>query len=250
MWKNLHKALPYYLLFIKDEYFEISITDYVKIWIVRLNLDEFTSHLKESNLGLEIHSNELIENGIHMLLYPEELKSATVSNKEDKLEVTLCKSFGYPLKFKVLLSIGSQELFFQKIIQPLLKTIQDLHSSESELRSILKNKDKEIEEYKLEAGEICLRYLKTKPFNDKAHMEKHYRYDNYFGSATIPDGLLDKSVDIPKETMVKRDIKSEPTSQVIENDPVIPKVEIKEEHIKIEPQSALPVKRRKIRLNI
>ncbi|XP_022120554.2 uncharacterized protein LOC110996952 isoform X2 [Pieris rapae] len=202
MWKKLQNSLSYYILFTQEDNFNISISDYVKIWTIHLTTEQFTSCLKDSNRILKIETNELITNGVDMLLHPESLKTADVSQDGENLRISLCKSFGYPLKLTMTLKLGSLELFFQKVTRPLLKTIQDLHCSEKELRLLLQSKDKEIEEYKAEAGDICLRYLKTKTYNDVAHMEKHTLYEINFGSISILDNLLEKSVDVPEESIM------------------------------------------------
>lgn len=57
---------------------------------------------------------------------------------------------------------------FKDVIQPLLKTVHDLRASQSELRQELIKKDKEIEEYKCEGGEIALsKYLLASIFSDR-----------------------------------------------------------------------------------
>ncbi|XP_045519153.1 uncharacterized protein LOC123710900 [Pieris brassicae] len=252
MWKKLQNSLFYYILFTQEDNYNISISDYVKIWTIQLTTEEFTSCLKESNRILKIETNELITNGIDMLSHPESLKSVDVSEVGEKLRISLSKSFGYPLKLAMILKLGSLELFFQKVTKPLLKTIQDLHCSEKELRLLLQSKDKEIEEYKAEAGDICLRYLKTKTYNDVAHMEKHTLYENNFGSISILENLLEKSVDIPEEPIIKQDtyVKMEPASQDTLVEVKTEVMELNQDNIKMEPHDISTVKKRKRKLNL
>ncbi|XP_047510641.1 uncharacterized protein LOC125053350 [Pieris napi] len=252
MWKKLQNSLLYYILFTHEDNFNISISDYVKIWTIQLTTEQFISCLKESNRILKIETNELITNGVEMLSHPESLKSADVSQVGENLKISLSKSFGYPLKLTIILKLGSLELFFQKVTKPLLKTIHDLHCSEKELRLLLQSKDKEIEEYKAEAGDICLRYLKTKTYNDVAHMEKHTLYELNFGPISILENLLEKSVDIPEEPIIKQDshVKIEPESQDTHLKVKTEVMELNQDNIKKEPHDLSTVKKRKRKLNL
>ncbi|XP_049870224.1 uncharacterized protein LOC126369700 [Pectinophora gossypiella] len=179
MWKKLRDGYVFLYEFKREM---VYITNHINIWTKKMSDQVFLSILKNSNSGLTIDESELLRKGKLMFKNPEELKSIKFEedSAEKILNVTMIMSFGYPLKLKLKLKEGSPQLLYLKVTMPLLRVILDLRASEHELRQLLLKKDKEIEEYKCEGGEIALRSLKTVPFNDEAHMSKHTTFsDNY-----------------------------------------------------------------------
>ncbi|XP_045494042.1 uncharacterized protein LOC123693123 [Colias croceus] len=253
MWKRLHNSMPYYLLFTQQNDIDITITNYVKIWTVQFDKEGFISCLKDNNFALEIESDELFRNGIQMLSQPEYLKSVDVTFEGDQMKLALARNFGYPVKIVLKLKLGSHDKFFNLVTQPLIRTVQDLRNSETELRNLLKCKDKEIEEYKMEAGEICLRYLKTKPFNDVAHMENHTAFDINFGSSDVLNNVVEETassseVTVKQEKIEQITIKTEPASQVVKMEMQVVPDDVKPNVVKKE--SKIAPKKRKFTLNI
>lgn len=132
-------------------------------------------------------------------------------------------------------------LYFERVTLPLLKTIGDLRSSQTELRHLLMKKDKEIDEYKCEGGEIVLRHLKTVAFNDEEHMVKHKTYEEIFGTDNIPISLIEKPISVKREpiSMANTTVKDEKNSmsRMTQDSNIVPPqtYNIKEEpHISIE----------------
>ncbi|XP_038220248.1 uncharacterized protein LOC119838386 [Zerene cesonia] len=253
MWRRLHNSLPYYLLFTQQNNIDITITNNVKIWTVQFDKEGFISYLKDNNFALEIETDELFTNGIQMLSQPEYLKSVDVTIEGDQLKLSMSRNFGYPIKLVLKLKLGSHDKFYKIVTQPLMKTVQDLRNSETELRNLLKRKDKEIEEYKMEAGEICLRYLKTQPFNDEAHMEKHTVFDIHFGSSDIltnseEETTSNSEITVKEEKTEHMNIKTEPASQVVQMEMQVVPDEVKP--IVIKKESNIAPKKRKFTLNI
>ncbi|XP_039749662.1 uncharacterized protein LOC120626282 [Pararge aegeria] len=251
MWKELQNSPAYFLLLDREQRYHIVITDYITIWEVYYTEDELINRLMESNIGLEMDKSELLDKGYKMLQKPSELKKIKVTVDGQKLSVSMTM-LGFPLKLSISLEEGSRELFFQKITQPAMKIIQDLRSSQLELRKMLITKDDEIEEYKSFGGKI--RYTAIAPFNENAHMEKHCMYSVNFGDAELPLSILDRKVDVhhenPKikqetiETQVS--VKLEPVSQQT-NAPNLANLTniVKKEIIKTE---LLPARKRKLNL--
>ncbi|KAJ2952274.1 hypothetical protein O0L34_g4553 [Tuta absoluta] len=202
MWKPL-KNTDHFLSFLSQD-LEVCVTDYVSIWRVQFTEESFKNCLKESNYGLDINESVLEQKGKFMLSNPEDLKKPVQLKVDGKsLDVTLATSFGFPVRLELKLTESSKELFFNKITQPLLKTVQNLHASQRELRDSLQKKDLEIEEYKCDGGEIALKFLKTIPFSDEGHMSKYSVYNEQFGQADVPNCLMNKSVVVPELQVVK-----------------------------------------------
>ncbi|CAH0725200.1 unnamed protein product, partial [Brenthis ino] len=251
MWNELQSSPSFYIHYVKQRRHHILITDYVNIWEIYLSEEEFLKCLTESNIGLEMGTQELIQKGIELLMHPQDLKKINISHDGTSLVVVMTKFYGFPFKLKLHLKEGSRELFFHEVMQPILKTIHDLKSSENELRTLLKKKDVEIEEYKSLGGKI--RYTALPRYNDEEHMKKHSAYNTHFGVQEIPNNLLQRVVHVSKENDIDNigtniPIKSEPESQeVISNQTSINRlIQIKQERIKNE----LPTIKRRRPLNI
>ncbi|XP_053603638.1 uncharacterized protein LOC128671304 [Plodia interpunctella] len=140
------------------------------------------------------------------------------------MQISMSMSFGYSLKLNLGLFEGTKEMFFQKITQPLLKLVQDLKSSEKELRFLLNKKDLEIEEYKSEGAQV-VRHFKTSKFDEEKHMNQFKAYSECFGSSDIPNSILERTVDLPEIIIVKQEpapVKTEPSLPVIKSEPATP----------------------------
>ncbi|XP_034829807.1 uncharacterized protein [Maniola hyperantus] len=219
MWKELQKSPAFFLLTDKRQIYNILVTDYIRIWGVHFTENEFIARLKESNFGLEMEKEELLDKGYQMLQKPSKLKNIKISVDGLILTVSMSRSFGFLLKFSVKLEEGSRELFFQKVTQPALKIVQDLRCSQQELRKLLITKDDEIEEYKSFGGKI--RYTAIPPYNDEMHMKKHCLYYANFGDTEVPASVMDRIIDVPSENPkikeevneTKVSVKLEPASQ-------------------------------------
>ncbi|XP_028157570.1 uncharacterized protein LOC114350826 [Ostrinia furnacalis] len=213
MWKRI-KDTNLFLTFTDD--YQIFVTDFVSVWFSYLSKTTFVRSLKDSNILLEMPTETLIQKGIHVLTHPGDLKSVDKKTENNILAITLTMSFPYPFKVKLELCKGSRELFFQKVTQPLLVTVSELKSSQTELCELLNKKDSEIEEYKLMGGEIAIKFLKTKQFNEEAMMSKYKMYEEYFGSSTdtVTD-LLKVKLDVPEDvTKIKQEAVEESVQSI------------------------------------
>ncbi|XP_063824099.1 uncharacterized protein LOC135073829 [Ostrinia nubilalis] len=213
MWKRI-KDTNLFLTFTDD--YQIFVTDFVSVWFSYLSKTTFVRSLKDSNILLEMPTETLIQKGIHVLTHPGDLKSVDKKTENNVLAITLTMSFPYPFKVKLELCKGSRELFFQKVTQPLLVTVSELKSSQTELCELLNKKDSEIEEYKLMGGEIAIKFLKTKQFNEEAMMSKYKMYEEYFGSSTdtVTD-LLKVKLDVPEDvTKLKQETVEESVQSI------------------------------------
>ncbi|XP_061377673.1 uncharacterized protein LOC116766812 isoform X2 [Danaus plexippus] len=211
-------------------------------------------HIKlESNDGLEMDLNELLEKGNKMLTCPNDLESVCVLPSNSRLELTMLMLCGFPFNFKILLYEGSPELFFKNVTQPALRTIDDLRRSEKQLRLTLINKDDEIEQYKRLGGRI--KYTALPAYNDEEHMKEHNAFKENFGDKHISEDLLTRIVSLPKENVIKNEpqdeiLKTEPNTQSTDNSINENEVTtVKAESIKAETKVSRPQTKRK-KLNI
>lgn len=258
MWYTIQEDPPYLLLARALKGYEVYVTDYISIWFVYFKKNDFLECLKDSNFGLEVEPDELIQKGANLLKQPTNLRKMEVKKSVSTLELSMTKLFEYPLQLKLKLAEGSKEMFFQNVTYMLLKTVSDLKTSQQELRDLLKKKDDEIEEYKSEGKEIALRYLKTKQFNDEEHMRQHQVDKECADLLNIPNILLEKiaatthrNEAIERENLENLNIKQEPTTPCAsQSAPCLASSDIKIEP-KVEPQnnSFSPRKKRKQLLN-
>lgn len=73
-----------------------------------INLNYF--YLQESNIGLEMGTQELIQKGIELLMHPQDLKKINISHDGTSLVVAMTMFYGFPFKLKLNLKEGSREL--------------------------------------------------------------------------------------------------------------------------------------------
>ncbi|CAG4992154.1 unnamed protein product [Parnassius apollo] len=261
MWKKLQDNPPFYLKFSQSDGYEILVTDYITLYLVYLSENEFLSVLKKSNPALEMVNEELIDKGTNLLSNMENLKSLSIYKEDSNLNVSMSKSYVYPFKLLITLKEVTKEIFFQKVTQPLLKTIKELQSIELELRQAIKEKDAEIEKYKEEGNKIR-KHWRTMPFNEEEHLKKHEAYQsNFILPQDFPSSLLEQKKEITNGSIVKHEenvdhdhIKHEPMTPSLEEpniSHVSPKIEIKHE-IKSETQlsSVTQTRKRKKKLNL
>ncbi|VVC97593.1 unnamed protein product [Leptidea sinapis] len=244
MWKKLYNknSISFFLKFEREADYFIYVTDYHQLWFLELHEQDLISLLQNCNLLLEVCTDELLRNGVNMLADPINLKNIDIVEEENLLKVSMTKSYPYPLKLVMKLTHGPNEMFFQHVTQPLLMTIQDLKRSESELRDLLICKDKEIEEYKMEAGEVCL-----------PHMECHTMYNINFGLTNVETSLLEKRINV-KNVVVKQEFDQNHPKVKLETETQDKPLDQEVRNIKTEIKSDLtsimnPMKK-KIKLNI
>ncbi|XP_041970498.1 uncharacterized protein LOC121726917 isoform X2 [Aricia agestis] len=199
MWKKI-KNKPYYMHVTIDTKYEVFVTDFVKIWSCCFPKENYVQYLMECeyNYGLEIDNEELLDKGTKILLNPEQLCCASFYERDqqpygDFLIICLTMDFGFELSIELNLELGSPELYFLKVSQPLLKIVRDLKESENELRKLVAIKDEEIIEYKTQGGKI--KYTALRPYNDSEHMSKHQCYNKFFESISDPQNVLSKTID-------------------------------------------------------
>lgn len=253
MWNELQLSPAFFMQYVKQNTHHILLTDYIRIWEIHLSDKELLHCLMDSNTILEMEEAEILQNGVQLLTHPQDLKKVNIIYDGACLVISMTLFREFPFKIKLNFLEGSKELFFQKVVQPALKTIYDLKSSENELRKLLKKKDEEIDEYILQSRKI--RYTSLPKYNDEVHMKKHSEYSTNFGTGEIPSTLLKKTVNIFKEndiyredTNVKIPVKIEPQSQeiTIDQPPMNSLIQVKQECIKNELPK--PKKRRQINL--
>ncbi|CAG9559667.1 unnamed protein product [Danaus chrysippus] len=220
MWTQLEKCPLYHIKLVRERQLHIMVTDYIRIWEAFYSENDLITCLKESNDGLEMDLNELLEKGNKMLTCPNDLESICVLPSNSRLEITMLMLCGFPFNLKILLYEGSPELFFKNVTQPAIRTVDDLRRSEKQLRLTLITKDDEIEQYKKLGGKI--KYTAIPAYNDEAHMKKHNAFEENFGDTDISEDLLTKEVSLPSENVIKQEaidevVKTEPTTQSTDN---------------------------------
>ncbi|RVE51935.1 hypothetical protein evm_003401 [Chilo suppressalis] len=150
----------------------------------------------ESNMLLQMKDDVMLHKALDILSNPNDIKNAETKLENNILILIMTKQFGYLFKLNFQLAEGSKELFFQKITQPILQTVQELKDNQAELCGLLVKKDKEI--LKLRAVGQTHSHEETVVFRAEEFLCTYNKYNNYFGAQKIPTEVLEKTVILPE----------------------------------------------------
>lgn len=132
---------------------------------VEISSGDILCRFKEMNPLFE--SNENIKESVALMMndIDKALELNTVLKDDSMvLMITSELEMKYNIKFKFILTKLEEE-FFSEVTLPMVQTILQLEQTQCLLSDLLKKKDRELQEYKLEKGEISREDLKTEPFD-------------------------------------------------------------------------------------
>lgn len=84
---------------------------------------------------------------------------------------------GVPFKFSWNLTKDSDEVFFEQITNALINSMAIMEEQNKELKTVIRHKDAEIEQYKLEGIKLVRKNLETNVFNENEFDEKFQKGD-------------------------------------------------------------------------
>ncbi|KAI4460027.1 non-ous end-joining factor 1 [Holotrichia oblita] len=186
MWKSFQFENDVYLIkFTSDSTHTFYLTDLQSLWMEELDDDEMQERFQSQNRFC-IDAN-----------VAEEIKTLINSASSDTVQITKndtvismeinVKVDDFPLKFYWKLDVQSSDELFRIFTLSLINTIQYLELEQGRLHEILGKKDREIEEYKKEYGEISRDVLKTEKFVKKDGVDTT-------GSELLLDMLTNKDI--------------------------------------------------------
>ncbi|KAK9744636.1 XLF-Cernunnos, XRcc4-like factor, NHEJ component [Popillia japonica] len=186
MWKSFQCGNDVFLIkFTSDTTHTFYLTDLQSLWMEELDDNEMQERFQsqnrfciDANVAEEIKT--LIDNASSDTVHIT--KTDTVINMEINVKID-----DFPLKFFWELDVQSSDELFRIFTLSLINTIQYLELEQGRLHEIIGKKDREIEEYKKEYGEISRDVLKTEKFVKKDGVDTA-------GSELLLDMLTNKEI--------------------------------------------------------
>ncbi|KAJ9591395.1 hypothetical protein L9F63_002001 [Diploptera punctata] len=173
MWKQLKIQNDVFLIrnVNSNGKYTIFISNLIKIWAEELTIDNFYQRCKKLNPLMEGEQETLTE-WILSLLNSDSIANIKLMECDDSqvLEIR-SKLSGVPFVFKFYLDPVSSEMFYEEMTLPLIFMIQQLQSQKNKLFDLLKKKDVEINEYKMEGAQLSRKNIETAAFNIKQFEE-------------------------------------------------------------------------------
>lgn len=136
-----------------------------------------------------------LENILRMIMVP----STNSTLKNNKLSFKYNE--GVPFKFSWNLTKDSDEVFFEQITTSLINSMAIMEEQNKELKTVIQNKDAEIEQYKLEGVKLVRKNLETKIFNESEFDETFQKGD--FVEFMKSFVKVEENSNITKKTPVK-----------------------------------------------
>ncbi|XP_056643548.1 non-homologous end-joining factor 1-like [Diorhabda sublineata] len=191
MWKIfIVKEDIFMLKFFKNvNNYEIFLTDINKIWSCRISESILIEKFKENNPAIETDNVESLRYTL-MMLNEIDQGEVTVTIQDNILKLKIIKlsdftTSKFKMKFGLELHEAKNELFTRIVTVPLVKTVILLEKQQQMLSNLLKKKDRELEEYQMDKGEISRADLITEKFQQEMLVSSSDRLMlNVFGKYT------------------------------------------------------------------
>ncbi|XP_050498036.1 uncharacterized protein LOC126879126 [Diabrotica virgifera virgifera] len=175
MWKTFTNDDHIYMLKVvdSDNNFEIYLSDLMTMWNCILSQEALVQKFQECNPAIEQTPEEYIQHAKNIL---NEVENAEVGVICDEgpcsvrfyIKTHLATNFKFKLKLELDFAQAEEESFTEKMTVPLIQTIILLEKQQEMMRNLLLKKDRELEEYKMEKGEISRSDLITEKFNPES----------------------------------------------------------------------------------
>lgn len=209
------------------ENYRIVATDLVRIWTEEISSEGIIRRCQELNPNIEAPPSILLSRVINLM----DSLSTGVRTDITVSEEMLCLSLetrvsGFLFRFKFRLSPSDPAAFMQEVTFPLTLMVSELQVKVTQLYDLLKKKDKEIQQYKLEGAQICRTSVVTEPFKEE-EFEKQFLTKDHKNVKGTPVEMITEDIiqlwksvthshKINEETTVKEEIqtniKEEPAS--------------------------------------
>ncbi|XP_065667118.1 non-homologous end-joining factor 1 isoform X5 [Hydra vulgaris] len=136
--------------------------------------------------------------------------------QNDMLEISFkCKlQAGIPFYWTFMMERSSHEKISNQLVTPLLLMVSELSRKQGELSELLKKKDKEIQDYKLQGSQVSKQHLETTPF-DETSFNNAWSCD--ISSQRKHLSIIDKPnlKELYKNVMINSHVESESDCKVI-----------------------------------
>ncbi|XP_072395488.1 uncharacterized protein [Diabrotica undecimpunctata] len=175
MWKTFTIDESIYMLKVvdSDNNVEIYLSNLTTIWTCILSQEALVQNFQEYNPAIEQTPEQYLQYAKNLL---NEVENAEVkiicndgiSNLKLLIKTNLANNFKFKLKLELDFTLGEVKLFTEKMTIPLIQTIILLEKQQKMMKNLLLKKDRELDEYQMEKGEISRSDLITEKFNPES----------------------------------------------------------------------------------
>ncbi|XP_065667117.1 non-homologous end-joining factor 1 isoform X4 [Hydra vulgaris] len=186
------------------------------VWEEEIIGNDFLKKCKIFNPNIETTPAKLftyLESCYNSCVFSLQLK---VLLQNDMLEISFkCKlQAGIPFYWTFMMERSSHEKISNQLVTPLLLMVSELSRKQGELSELLKKKDKEIQDYKLQGSQVSKQHLETTPF-DETSFNNAWSCD--ISSQRKHLSIIDKPnlKELYKNVMINSHVESESDCKVI-----------------------------------
>ncbi|XP_066149728.1 uncharacterized protein [Euwallacea fornicatus] len=178
MWKLFNDSENVYMLQVQKREnasaCSVSITDLTFIWEREFSIANLVDIFKEVNPLISATDEQISSNFWEILeILPHDSIDITVATDNTNMTLTLkkkCANFknalvDYHIVYKLILVRANPDQFKSIVTIPAMQTIYFLEKQQSALLNLIKKKDRELEEFRMEKGDISRDDLKTDKFD-------------------------------------------------------------------------------------
>lgn len=184
-WSNLQTDFGVFIMRLDEQSddntgestFTIWVSDMKFLWNETLTRQDIFERFAHKNPALSIENDDVIQSQLIAALgsldNAPNVKNPNIDNEpqnDDAIEVQVKYHIfdDFEVDFEWRLKKCSPEEFFEQITKPLLRQVGELQDKNKELIGVAKKKDDEIDQYKLEVGQIEIRKkFVTKKFEEE-----------------------------------------------------------------------------------
>ncbi|CAG9766847.1 unnamed protein product [Ceutorhynchus assimilis] len=174
MWKTFVDIENVFMIKLEknDVDFILLLTNISCLWESEFSTLNLVNSFKEYNPLIAAGDEQIVSDFIEIINNIQDVNTS-VKSTGDNIELVLeqnCCGFGESVKsskiiYKFTLNKKEQEQFKDKIVVSAIKTIYFLEKQQKMLLNLVQKKDRELEEFRMEKGEISRGDLKTEKFD-------------------------------------------------------------------------------------
>jgi len=149
-----------------DECHKIVVTNFINLWHEEIANEDLLIRCKGMNRLVEATDEVFLRNALSLLQTEADhvIRSFVQADHETVLELHTCLD-GLKFRIKFFLKLANNILMFEELTCPLLTVVADLEKRNQLLMDMIKKKDLEILEYKLEGAQISRKAVETEQFD-------------------------------------------------------------------------------------
>ncbi|XP_035728803.1 uncharacterized protein LOC118444543 [Vespa mandarinia] len=164
IWKSINIQDDLFIICVSKENdtWKILLSNFKDIWSECLTYEKILKRSKKLNSTLIVNDNEHMEIVLETLIdIPKYATEVSLDN------IKLLRSFeGGRFKFEVNFSKGTIEEFWENVTKPLYLSSIELMRRQNILMNLIKRKDQEIMEYKVQGAKLIRKNIETKVFDE------------------------------------------------------------------------------------